>query len=156
MAVQKAVGIRFSLGVPGEFASDNNYITTVVGMTAETAVNVGGFAWRGSDENKVKLAAGLTTKPLGLVVRDIVYPIPGYSEATLAIAIGGNVTVAKKGDFFVKTLTNASIDQKVYASPTDGSIKTGATGATITGYVETDYTVATVGSANDIIAISNH
>jgi hypothetical protein len=64
------------------------------------------------------------------------------------------VTVAVKGDYFVVTATAATVGQAVFAM-TDGTIKTDASGATVTGGIETSWRVKTAGSANDVILISN-
>jgi hypothetical protein len=64
------------------------------------------------------------------------------------------VTVAVKGDYFVVTATAATVGQAVFAM-TDGTVKTDASGATVTNGIETSWRVKTAGSANDVIIISN-
>ena len=96
-----------------------------------------------------------TTKPLGFVYRlqDVILPCD--ASATLAINSGRTCPVALKGAFFAKTLTAATVGQKVFAVTADGTIKTGAAAATVSGAVETDFVVKTAGAAGDLIIIEN-
>ena len=152
MALQKKVELYRAIGVPGAMATPDQTIYTVLNYMAETEINVGSFAFAGTDETEVK-ATGTAT-PLGLVVRNQVYPIYDVvTTGTLVIPAGATVTIAVKGDFYVKTTTAAKAGDKVWASSTDGTIKTSAN-ASESGYVDTGWTVKKGGAANDTIIIS--
>ena len=66
------------------------------------------------------------------------------------------MTLFSGGDFWVQSLTTTTIGQKVFASNTTGQVKTGAAGATISGYTETKWYALSVGAANDLIKITSH
>ena len=96
-----------------------------------------------------------STLPLGLAER--VLDVPNYtvtSEGTMVVPPTMPVTVAVKGDYYVKTLTAATVGQAVFAM-LDGTVKTAASGSSVTDGIETSWRVKTAGSANDIILISN-
>ncbi|KCB33763.1 hypothetical protein L541_4882 [Bordetella hinzii CA90 BAL1384] len=77
------------------------------------------------------------------------------AEATMIIPEGLAVTLHNLGDFWAATKTAATIGQKVFASNTDGTISTGAAGATIAGSTETDWFVASAGSVGSLIKITS-
>ena len=72
----------------------------------------------------------------------------------MTIREGSTVTVVLSGERWVLSGTAATAGQKVFAVKADGSVKTGAAGATVTGAVETKWTVVRGGAAGEVIAIS--
>ena len=144
------------IGVEGDFASDNPVATWYAGegalVAGDAGVTVGRFAWVDTDN----LAASNTGAgaPQGFISREGQALITDWmGRASMVIPAGMVVDLKTRGDFYVRTTTAATIGQKVFASLTDGTISTGAAGATIAGSVETIFSVGSAGAANDIIAI---
>ncbi len=156
MALQSSVGLYAPVAVPGQAATPNQSVYTPITYLADATygVKVGHFVWRNSDGEASNTQVA-STLPLGLAER--VLDAPNYditSAGTDTVPPTYPVTVAVKGDYFVKTATAATVGQAVFAM-TDGSVKTDASGATVTGGIETSWRVKTAGSANDVILISN-
>lgn len=153
MAFQQTVNTYPGIGIPGAYAAINPIVSTAKGYVASAACNIGGFVW--ADKKGCVKPTG-TGRPLGFVaVREITNPLGIDVEASNTVPVGYPVSVEVKGDFFAVTTTDATVGQKVFAVLADGTIKTGATQATIEGAVETDFEVIQAGSANDVIIISN-
>lgn len=163
MGFQTAININPPLAVEGSFASAGVYHSTIAGvgqLKADTnGLIIARFAW-------ANMSTGLATnvKPtdttnyaIGFARRgDNTALLTNYlQEHSMTVPKGFPVTLYDRGDFWVKTSTAATIGQKVFASDTDGSIATDAAGATVTGYTETSFTVASIGAANGLIKISN-
>lgn len=141
-------------GVQGDKAGLNPHVYTVGNVLAEGLVTVGTFVWDGSQPGLAKNSG--TGKPLGFVERVLAYyNLDLNSPATLKVPDRTNLTVARKGDYYAVALTAATRGQKVFAVLADGTLKTGAAGATISGAVETDWTVIDAGAAGELITISN-
>lgn len=99
-------------------------------------------------------ATATAEKVMGFVMRVQMYP--NYiltSEGTLTVPSGSALSVAVGGDFYAMSKTAAEIGQKVFASTTDGSISTGEAGASVSGHVETDWTVKRGAPADELIVI---
>jgi hypothetical protein len=156
---QKQVFTSIAKGVPGQKASLNEgfhyYPNTLM---AEVALAVGGFAWLGSDPETLATNKGpADTKPVGFVERNIVYPdYDPLSPGTLTVPPGSALAVAVSGDFWAVAAQDATVGQKVFAVSADGSLTVGAAGATVSGAVETDWSVVTAGLAGEPIIISSH
>lgn len=156
MTLQTQVGLYQSPAVEGDFASTNPN-ASVVAWDGTFVAGTGGvtqarFAW--ADGNGLVTNAG-SGVPTGFVRRDASAVITQWlSEYSSVIPQGYQVTLMAAGDYWVRTGTNATIGQKVFASLTTGQIQTGAAGATISGYVETNFIVATTASAGQLIKMS--
>ena len=61
-----------------------------------------------------------------------------------------------EGDFYVVCPETVTVGMKVFASTTDGTIKAGAAGGTVSGAVETDWAFMQAGDEGDIVVISNY
>lgn len=156
MPFQTAVHNDPNPAVAGDFASANPRASVVAGPGAFVAgsggANIGLFAW--ADANGLVTNAG-SGVPTGFIHRDLQGLITAWlAEASMNIPQGLPVTLMSAGDFWAKTLTTATVGQKVFASNTDGTVKTGATGATIAGYTETKWYVGSAAAANDLIKIT--
>lgn len=156
---QKQVNILPAIGVPGQHMSTNPLVTTQKGYCAADTVTIGGFVWAVTKkESDAFVKSTGEGAPLGFAVREITNPL-GYNElASNTVPKGFPVSVAVKGDFAVITSTTATVGQSVFAVLANGTIKTGTTGETIEGTVETAYKVVNInggGAAGDIIVISN-
>ena len=156
MSFQTTVNTVPAPAVAGDFASANPRATVAAGpgtLVAGTGgATVGKFAWADSSGNVTNAGSGV---PTGFIHRDMQALITAYlGSASMVIPAGLPVTVFKAGEFWAQTLTAATIGQKVFASNTDGSVKTGAAGATITGYTETGWYVDSAANANELVKIS--
>ena len=156
MTFQTTIKAQQAPAVEGDFASANPRASVLAGEGAFIAgtagATVGRFAWAD--------AAGLVTNvgsgaPTGFIHREMNALITTFlGAASMVIPAGLIVTLMAAGDFWVKTLTTATVGQKVFASNTTGEIKTGTAGATISGYTETKWTVGSAGAANELIKIT--
>lgn len=142
-------------GVEGSFASTNPHATYVAGEGALVAgpagLTVGRFAW---DVDGVASNAGTGT-PSGFVLRDGQASITIWlADSSMLIQPGREVTLTTAGDFWAKTSTAATRGQKVFASLTTGQVQTGAAGATVAGYAETDFYVGSTADAGELVKIT--
>lgn len=155
MGFQNKVNLQQAPAIAGDFASANPVISRLAGEGALVAgadgVTVGLFAWV---SGKLVSNAG-SGAPAGFIHRENQAAITTWlADSSNLIPTGRPVTVHVAGDFWAKTLTNATTGQKVFASTTTGEIKTDAAGATVTGYVETAWKVASDASAGELIKIT--
>lgn len=155
---QKSIKNFPANGVPGDKATLNPAVYTVGTPLAETAVNVASFVWPSTTPGFAKQSG--TGVPLGFVGRvQAYYNYDLKDGGTLTVPIGSELTVARRGDFYAVALTAATVGQKVFAVLADGTLKTGAAGATISGAVETPWTVTDLagdnGAVGTLITISN-
>ena len=156
MAFQSQVYTSVAPGVPGDLATPDQAIYQAQQYTAEADCKVGNFCFAGTDAATQAKPGAVSGLPLGLVQRVINYVNYSVtSNGTLVVPAGNTLTVAVLGDFFVKTSTQATVGQAVFASLTDGSISTASSGSTVAGSVETAWRVVTAGAANSTIIISN-
>lgn len=156
MALQTSVVTAAPVAVPGMAATPDQSVYTPLNYLADdtNGVHVGRFVWFDADGNLSNTQVA-STLPVGLVERVINYPIYDVTAAgSDLVPPTYPVTCAVKGDYYVKTATNATVGQAVFAM-SDGTIKTDAPGATVTNGIETSWRVKTAGSANDVILISN-
>lgn len=154
MAFQKQVDLYNASAVAGDVATLNPAVHTVGNPFAEGPVTVGNFVWEGTDPETQAKATG-TGAPIGIVRRVLAYVNADLrSEGTLTLAAGSTLTVEKIGDLWVTSSTAATKGQKVFATLADGSIQTGAAGATVAGAVETEWVVEKGGEAGDLIVVS--
>lgn len=152
---QNAINQYPAPGVEGGFASTNPHATFTAGEAALVAgtsgLTVGRFAWA---VNNVASNAG-TGAPSGFVNRDGQASITTWlGQASNLIQPGREVTLMVAGDFWARTSTAATRGQKIFASLTTGQVQTGAAGATIDGYVETNFKAGSACDANELVKIS--
>lgn len=156
MSFQTHANYTWPIGFEGDFASANPHKTvpsTTLGFKAGTSgVIVGRFAW--ADDQGFVSNAG-STIPTGFVYRNQQAVITDVTKSyTNTINAGFPVTLVEGGDFWVKSSTESSIGQVVYASTADGSISTAAKGSAPANTVETGWTVARGGKAGDLIIVN--
>lgn len=146
MGFQRTVNFQQASAVEGDFASANprnSFVSGEGNLVAGTdGVTIGRFAW--------VVAPGIVSndgimRPAGFVARNGQQGaalITDYlGESSMLILQGFEVTLHTSGDFYAKnTATVAAIGSKVFASATTGEIQTGVAGATIAGFIETDFT----------------
>ena len=157
--IQKQVQTYPSKAVPGDRASGNPVVHRVPTPQASGDVLAASFVFGlPSDPTTVlQLGTASNASVAGFVVRLQVNPnLDPTTAYTMTVPDGYNVTVATKGDFYVKSLTTATVGQKVFAA-TDGSggIKTDAHSASVSNYVETDFSVKVGAAIGEIVTISN-
>lgn len=156
MAFQKQVQMYPAVGIEGAFASLNPYASYIALegalIASENGATIGRFAW----VNGNKVSNKGTTAPAGFVTRNGNFAVitQWLGESTMVIPEGVNVTLHTRGDFWAETSTVATVGQKIFASTTDGSICTGAAGATITGFIETNFSAASSCAAGELVIIS--
>lgn len=156
MGFQTQINQYLAPAVAGDFASANpraSVLPTAERIVAGVGgVTIGRFAWL---DGTTVLNAG-TAAPSGFVHRDLqALNFNLLSDATMVIPEGYGVTLHSQGDFWARTTTVATVGQKVFASLTTGEIATGAAGATVTGFVETRWSVASPADANELIKITS-
>ena len=150
---QNKVNLVPAIGLPGAYAAVNPIVSTAKGYIAKVNVPVGGFCWEDTT-NAGQVNPSGSGAPLGFVVREVAYTMCN-TDAINYVPAGGNVSVQKKGDFFVQAAAAVTKGQKVFASLTTGAVSGGTAGATVEGAVETDFYFVTSAGAGEISVISN-
>lgn len=152
---QKNVGLYNKPAISGDRANQNPTIYEVTNFLAGSGgVNMGGFAWRSPSypESQVVASASSLIPADGFVERTLNINGFTYDPASVTISEGENVTVARKGDFYVEADGAVSIGDTVYADTTDGSV-TFTSGAST---VDSGFKAKTAASgAGDMVIISN-
>lgn len=157
MPFPNKINASMPVAAEGDFASANTYASALNPIeasfvTGANGVTVGRFAW--ADANGIVSNTG-TGAPTGFVHRHQTAMITQWlAENGNVIMAGQPIDLMSRGDFWVKTATAATIGQKVFANLTDGSISTGAAGATVSGSIETKWEVASAGDVGDAIKIT--
>jgi hypothetical protein len=151
---QNVVKTEPAIGLPGGYAAVNPIVSTPRGYIAKTACKVGGFVWEDSTDAGQVNPSG-SGQPLGFAVREVNVPMGTNVAYTNEVPVGGVVTVAVEGDFFVQPAASVTKGQKVFASLTTGAVSGAAAGATVEGAVETDFYFVTSADAGEISVISN-
>lgn len=153
---QRVVNQYMSPAVEGDFA-DHSIRTQQLASEGQLVANANGttiarFAW--FLDGQVYNAG--TIAPAGFIHREQQALITDYlGSDSMLIPAGTPVTILTQGSFWARTATEATIGQKVFASTTDGSVATGAAGATVDGYVETQFYVGSAGAAEELIQIGS-
>lgn len=93
--------------------------------------------------------------PSGFVHRDGQASITIWlGQASMLIQPGREITLMVAGDFWAKTSTAATRGQKVFASLTTGEVQVAAAGATVAGFIETEFYAASDCDAGELVKIS--
>jgi|SRR6185437_4269285 len=156
MPFQTVVNQTPAPAVAGDFASANPNASVVAGpgtfVAGSGGANVGVFGWADGSGNVTNAGSGI---PTGFIHRDYnALIVTWLASASMNIPQGQPVTLMSAGDFWAQTLTSATVGQKVFAGNADGTIKTGAAGATIAGYTETKWYVGSAANANELVKIT--
>lgn len=162
MSFQKTVNINPPLGIPGSFAStavDHSVIAGALQFVAgATGTTIARFAWadtiNGTTQNAKPTDA--TNWVNGFVGRDsnIAVITTWQGASSNVVPTGMEITLYDRGDFFAVATTAAVVGQKVFSNDTDGTLATGAAGATVAGHTETNFTVAKAGAIGTVIKIT--
>lgn len=150
-AFQKSVGFYNAPATVGDRASQNPTVYIPRNFLAGGTVNVGSFVWRDTTNPGTEVVTTGSGAPLGFIERTINHDNFNINvEGTLAIAEGGNVTVAQRGDFYVVADGSVSIGDPLYAKTATGAPTFSSSSAVDTGYV-----AVTAGSSGDLIVVTN-
>lgn len=153
--MQSSVGLYLAPGVPGAKATPDQCVYTPENPIAAVDLPVGQFVFAvGNDPHKCTNVGTTASSVLGFAERVINYVLPEYDTAgSLTIPKGSAVTVAVRGDYWVKTADAAAVGDGVFALKADGSIKVAATPPD--NSVDTGWKVKKGGAVGDMIIISN-
>jgi hypothetical protein len=158
MGFQTQVNAQQAPACAGDFASANPRASTVSpegGFVAGAAgVTVGRFAWIQSDGVTV-LNTG-TGKPDGFIHRDQQALISTYlAESGNLIPVGFPVTLMRTGDYWAKANNNSAVKgEKAFANLTDGTVEFDAAGATVAGYVETNFVCTQAAGSGELAVMT--
>lgn len=163
MGFQTQVYTQQAAAVVGDFASSNPRYSVVSHegtlIAGSSGVTVARFAWANSSGQVANTGTG---KPTGFVHRrqGSALITTYLAETSNLIPQGFEVTLMATGDYWATvTVGTATVGQKAFASLTDGTMQPGNAGATISGYIETDffitsYPVGGTGAVGELVVIS--
>jgi len=158
MGFQTQVNAQQAPAVAGDFASSNPRAACVApegGFVAGAAgVTVGRFAWVQSD-GKTVLNTG-TGKPDGFVHREQQAFITAYlGEASNVVPVGQPVTLMRTGDYFATATGNSAVKgEKAFAKLADGTVEFDAAGATVAGFIETDFVCTQAAGSGELAVMT--
>lgn len=158
MGFQTQVNAQQAPACAGDFASANPRAATVSpegGFVAGAAgVTVGRFAWIQSDGVTV-LNTG-TGKPDGFIHREQQALISTYlAESGNLIPVGFPVTIMRTGDYYALATGNPAVKgEKAFAKLADGTMQPAAAGATVSGFIETDFTISRPAGVGELAVMS--
>lgn len=158
MGFQTQVNAQQAPAVAGDFASSNPRAAVVApegGFVAGAAgVTVGRFAWVQSD-GKTVLNTG-TGKPDGFVHREQQAFITTYlAEASNVVPVGQPVTLMRTGDYFATATGNSAVKgEKAFAKLADGTVEFDAAGATVAGFIETDFVCTQAAGSGELAVMT--
>lgn len=155
MGLQKQVDIDLALAVPGQKAVPGQAVYTPQNYVAgANGVSAGTFCWADTENDGVALGATETTNaPLGFVERVIsTYLFDVTEGATLVVPEGQALTIAVRGDFYVKTTEACTAGGQVYVDKTNGNILAAAGS---NGIAAPGWAFKKTADADEIVLISN-
>ena len=158
MGFQTQVNAQQAPACAGDFASANPRAATVSpegGFVAGAAgVTVGRFAWIDATTGLVSNTG--TGTPEGFIHREQQALISVYlAEASNVVPRGFPVTVMRTGDYWATATVGAAVKgNKVFAKLSDGTVQAGAAGATIAGFIETDFVITQGCALNELAVIT--
>ena len=158
MGFQTTVNLQQAPAVAGDFATANPRTSFPAGegqyVAAAAGVTVGRFAWINAVTGLVSNTG--TGKPDGFIHREQQALISVYlAEASNVVPQGFPVTVMRTGDYWATaTVAPAVKGNKVFAKLTDGTVQAGAAGATIAGFIETDFVITQGCALNELAVIT--
>ena len=152
---QQSVGLKNRVAIQGDRANQNPTIYSVTNFLAGSGgVKVGTFVFRDTTHpESVVVNTGSSSRAVeGFVER--VQNVNGFTfdPADMTIAEGENVSVARKGDFYVEADGAVSIGDTVYVNYTNGSV-TFTSGSTT---IDTGFKARSAAAdSGDMVIISN-
>lgn len=158
MGFQTTVNLQQAPAVAGDFATANPRASFPAGegqyVAADAGVTVGRFAWIDATTGLVSNTG--TGKPDGFVHREQQALISVYlAETSNVVPQGFPVTVMRTGDYWATATVGAAVKgNKVFAKLSDGTVQAGAAGATIAGFIETDFVITQGCALNELAVIT--
>lgn len=164
---QSTVNITQAPGVEGQRANTNPIVvlpsSVEGGWRAEAAgITVGRFAWATDDTGyeDSELSNAGSGKPLCFVPLNFGEAMITTYLAASGMVIQGHMPVGNpivEGDYWVKHVGASAVTRgmKAYASLTTGQVQFAATGATISGYIETDWYAASPAAAGELVIMTS-
>jgi len=158
MGFQTTVNLQQAPAVAGDFATANPRASFPAGegqyVAGASGVTVGRFAWIDATLGTVSNTG--TGKPDGFIHREQQALITTYlAESSNLVPQGFPVTVMRTGDYWAtSTVAAATKGQKAFAKLSDGTIQPGAAGATIAGFIETDFVITQGCALNELLVMS--
>ena len=158
MGFQTTVNLQQAPAVAGDFATANPRASFPAGegqyVAAAAGVTVGRFAWIQADGVTV-LNTG-TGKPDGFIHREQQALISTYlAESGNLIPIGFPVTLMRTGDYFVTATGNPAVKgEKAFAKLADGTVEFDAAGATVAGFIETDFVCTQAAGSGELAVMT--
>lgn len=162
MALQKSVGLNYSLGVAGQEVVIGQAKYLSYNPLSDGTVKAGAFCFKkavtGDGETVGHVSLTGTGAPLGFVERVVdTYINQENADSTEVYPEGAAVTVAIKGQFYIAAPAAISADGLgVFVNPTTGAIAIKAsagTGEEDTGFICRLPNGATTAAAGDIVVI---
>lgn len=162
MGFQTSVNQLPSPAVEGDFASDNPRQAMVAGdtqlMTTTGGLTLGRFAWADANGLVTNAKPGSGAARLGFAAREgqpLAFIQTWLAGASLLVPAGLGITLHTQADVWVRnTVASATVGQKAFASTTDGTVRPGAAGATIAGYVETPWFYTSAAAVGELASLS--
>lgn len=152
---QKSVGMKNKVAINGDRANQNPTVYDVTNFLAGSGgVEVGGFVFRDPTcpESQVVMTGSSVAVVEGFVERTQNVNGFTFDPADMTIEEGENVTVARKGDFYVTADGSVDIGDTCYTNYETGAV-TFTSGAKTT---DTGFKAKTSASASgDMVIISN-
>lgn len=144
-------------GLSGQEVAVGTAVYTPINYLSDGTAAAGSFAFAGTAASGTAVAfstASLkgTGKVLGLVERTFTGALASDEDGTLTYANGDELTIARRGDYYVSATGAATVGQAVLCDPSDGKVTYGTAGAAN----DTGWVVMTPAAAEgDMIIISN-
>lgn len=151
MPFQKQVNENIARGIPGQ-RYGGNPVTHLLPTPKAGAdgVTVGNFVWLDPADTTGQTVINTGTgKPLGIAQREKSVRLGLDEEASMLIPAGWPVAVVLAGDQIIVSATAAAPGQKVFATLGTGVPVTGAAGATVSGAVESNFSVREAAAINE-------
>ena len=158
MGFQTTVNLQQAPAVAGDFATANPRAAFPAGggqyVAADAGVAVGRFAWIDAVTGLVSNTG--TGKPDGFIHREQQALISVYlAETSNVVPQGFPVTVMRTGDYWATATVAAAVKgNKVFAKLSGGTVQAGAAGATIAGFIETDFVITQGCALNELAVIT--
>jgi hypothetical protein len=153
--------------VEGDFADATGARHSVIAGPGGLVVGpagalIGRFCWatapNDTDGTPATVTNSGTGAPTGFLHREQQGLITVYlAETGMMVQPGVGITLMKSGAYWGMNRGSAAtaINQKVFASNTDGSLTTGNAGATVAGFTETKWYCHSVGAVGEIFKFSS-
>lgn len=154
--MQKKITRNPAVGLAGQEVAVGTAIYTPQNYLSDGTVYAGGFAFAGTttdDGEKFLVASATGTgSVIGLVERTITGALSVTEEGKEVFPKGDELSIARRGDYYVSATGVATVGQAVLCDPATGKVTYGAVGdANDTGWVVMSASTA----EGDTIIVSN-